>query len=96
MTDRERYAPGSAREAHVRKGGEKWTLTLCKRIAPAATESLAGANRSGASARLGFLRRRWEPGYRWNGEAHHGGSASDARSRGGGHVSAVRARAESL
>ena len=26
MTDREQYAPGPARGAEVRKGGEKWTL----------------------------------------------------------------------
>src|SRR5438094_163856 len=41
-----------------------------------------GADRPGAAARVGALRRRWEPGYGWNhGEAHHGGSAHAARYR---------------
>src|SRR5271157_1289395 len=53
-----------------------------QRTAPLAGKSLAGANRPSASARMGALRRRWEPGYGWNhGEAHHGGSARGARYR---------------
>jgi uncharacterized protein YndB with AHSA1/START domain len=32
MTDREQYAPGPAREAQVRKGGEKWTLILVREL----------------------------------------------------------------
>src|SRR5262249_4843199 len=41
-----------------------------------------GANRPSASARVGALRRRWEPGDGENhGEAHHGGSARAARYR---------------
>ena len=52
------------------------------RTAPPAGKSLAGADRPGASARVGALRCRWEPGYGWNhGEAHLGGSAHAARYR---------------
>src|SRR5215471_9710585 len=39
--------------------------------APLSGKSLAGAYRPGAPARVGALRRRWEPGYAWNhGQAH--------------------------
>src|SRR5215469_6452933 len=49
------------------------------RPAPLAGKSLAGADRPGASARVGALRRRWGPGDGWNhGEAHHDGSAHAA------------------
>src|SRR5271166_2174957 len=44
--------------------------------APLAGKSLGGNNRSRASARVGSLRRRRQPGDGWSqGEAHHGGSA---------------------
>jgi len=32
MTDRERYAPGPARGAQIRKEGEKWTLILVREL----------------------------------------------------------------
>src|SRR5262249_20379330 len=32
MADGEQYAPGPARGAEVRKGGEKWTLTLVREL----------------------------------------------------------------
>ena len=32
MTHREQYEPGPAREAQVRKGGEKWTLILVREL----------------------------------------------------------------
>lgn len=32
MTDREQYAPGPARGAQVKKGGEKWTLILIREL----------------------------------------------------------------
>jgi hypothetical protein len=32
MTDRAQYAPGEARGAQVRKGGEKWTLILVREL----------------------------------------------------------------
>jgi hypothetical protein len=32
MTDRERYTPGPASGAQVRKNGEKWTLILVKEL----------------------------------------------------------------
>src|SRR5580704_2891554 len=47
--------------------------------APPAGKSLGGANRPGASSRVGALRSRRNPGYGWNqGESHHGGSAHAA------------------
>src|SRR5437667_3129509 len=49
-----------------------------QRTAPLAGKSLAGAYRPSASARVGAIRRRWEPGYGWHGEAHHGGNAHAA------------------
>src|SRR6266478_4725783 len=53
-----------------------------QRTAPLAGKSLAGAYRPRASARVGALRRRCEPGYGWkHGEAHHGRSARAARYR---------------
>ena len=82
MTDRDQYTPGPARGAEVRKDGEKWTLILVRELRHLAGKSLAGANRPGASARVGALSSRWEPGYGWNhGEADHGGSAHAARYR---------------
>ena len=32
MTDRERYTPGPASGAEVRKNGEKWTLVLVREL----------------------------------------------------------------
>ena len=82
MTDREQYTPGPASGAQVRKGRREVDAHSRQRAAPLAGKSLAGADRPGASARVGALRRRWEPGYGWNhGEAHHGGSAHAARYR---------------
>ena len=83
MTDREQYTPGPASGAQVRKDGKREVDAHSRpRTAPLAGKSLAGAYRPGASARVGALRRRWEPGYGWNhGEAHHGGSARAARYR---------------
>jgi len=52
-----------------------------ERTAPPAGKSLAGAHRPGASARVGALRRRWEPGYGWNGESHLGGNAAGFRNK---------------
>src|SRR5258708_22389874 len=52
-----------------------------QRTAPLAEKSLAGANRPGASARVGALRRRWEPGYGWNGEANLAGNAAGFRNK---------------
>src|SRR5213083_2250928 len=59
-----------------------------QRTAPLAGKSLAGAHRPSAAARVGALRRRWEPGYGWShGEAHHGRSAHAARHRNNGDAS---------
>src|SRR5438309_2429878 len=59
-----------------------------QRTASRAGEGLAGAYRPGAAARVGALRRRWEPGDGWNqGEAHHGRSAHAARHRNNGDAS---------
>src|SRR5580704_13903800 len=49
-----------------------------QRTAPLAGKSLAGAHRPGASARMGALRCRREPGYDWNGDAHLGGNGKAA------------------
>jgi len=70
MTDREQYAPGPASGAQVRKDGEKWTLILVRELRHSTGKSLAGAYRPRASARVGALCCRWEPGYGWNGESH--------------------------
>jgi hypothetical protein len=79
MTEFEQYTPGPASGAQIRKDGEKWTLILARELRPLAGKSLARAYRPGATATVGSLRSRWEPGYGWNhGEAHHGGSANAA------------------
>src|SRR5579859_6934282 len=58
-------------DAHSRQGA-----------APLSRKSLASANRPGASARVGALRRRWKSGYGWShGEAHHRGSPRAPRHR---------------
>src|ERR1700758_5609745 len=60
--------PGTKQERQVDPHSRPRTPSL-------AGKSLAGPYRPGAPARVGALRRRWEPGYGWNhGEAHHGGS----------------------
>ena len=82
MTDREQYTPGPASGAQVRKDGETVDARSRQGTAPPAGKSLAGADRPGAAARVGAVRRRWEPGYGGNhGEAHHGGSAHAACDR---------------
>src|SRR2546421_8564566 len=59
-----------------------------QRPAPPAGKSLAGPYRPGAAARVGAVRRRWEPGGGWNqGEAHHGRSAHATRHRNNGDAS---------
>src|SRR5207249_2764737 len=73
---------GSGQRRGSAEGRRKMDAHSRQRTAPPAGKSLAGANRPGASARVGALRRRWEPGYGWNhGKAHHGGSAHAARFR---------------
>ena len=83
MTDREQYTPGPASGAQVQKDGQDEEVDAHPRprTAPLAGKSLAGAHRPGASARVGALRDRWEPGYGWNGESHLGGSAHAARNK---------------
>ena len=86
---RRRQGEGSDRSRAVRTGaGQRGAGTKGRRevdahsrqrTAPLAGKSLAGAHRPGASARVGAIRCRWEPGYGWtHGEAHHGGSAHAA------------------
>jgi hypothetical protein len=83
MTNLEQYTPGPASGAQVRKDGEKWTLILVREL----RKSLAGAYRPGASARVGALRHRWEPGtvgtvkLTWGGNAHAARNKSDASRR---------------
>src|SRR6202023_1813266 len=72
---------GSGERGAGTKGRREVDAHSRQRTAPLAGKSLAGAYRPGASARVGSLRRRGEPGHGWNGEAHHGGSAHAARYR---------------
>src|SRR5438067_12104899 len=67
---------GSGQRGAGTKGRREVDARSRQRTAPLAGKSLAGAYRPGASARVGALRRRWEPREGWNhGEAHHGRSA---------------------
>ena len=66
MTDREQYAPGPASGAQIQKGRREVDAHSRQRTAPLAGKGLAGADRPGATARMGALRRRWEPGRGWN------------------------------
>src|SRR5258705_485378 len=71
---------GSGQRGRGPEGRRKVDAHSRQRTAQPAGKSLAGANRPGASARVGALRRRWEPGYGWNhGEAPLGGNAHAAR-----------------
>src|SRR5207237_9072047 len=64
------------------KGGRELDARSRQRTASLAGKSLAGANRPGATARVGALRSRSEPGYRRNnGETCHGRSAHAVRVR---------------
>ena len=75
MLDHAQYIPGPASGAQVRKGRREVDAHSRQRTAPLAGKSLAGADRSGATARVGALRRRWESGCGWkHGEAHLGGN----------------------
>ena len=79
---------GSGQRGAGPKGRREVDAHSRPRTAPPAGKSLAGAHRPGASARVGALRRRWEPGHGWNhGEAHHGGSAHAAGFRNHGDAS---------
>src|ERR1700736_3292700 len=70
---------GSGQRGASTKGRREVDAHSRQRTAPLAGKSLAGANRPGASARVGALRRRWEPRHGWSrGEAHHGGSTHAA------------------
>src|SRR5207249_10392589 len=70
---------GSGQRGAGTKGRREVDAYSRQRTAPLAGKSLAGADRPGASARVGALRRRWEPAHGWNhGEAHVGGDAHAA------------------
>src|SRR5258706_10632014 len=70
---------GSGQRGGGTKGRREVDAHSRQRTAPLAGKGLAGARRPRASARVGALRRRWEPGYGWtHSEAHHGGSAHAA------------------
>src|SRR5271169_4071525 len=71
---------GSGQRSAGTKGRREVDAHSRQRAAPLAGKSLAGADRPGASARVGALRGRWEPRYGWNhGEYHLAGSADAAR-----------------
>src|ERR1700726_3958712 len=73
---------GSRQRGAGRKRWRELDAHSRQRTAPPAGKSLGGANRPGASSRVGALRSRWEPGYGWNqGESHHGGRPHAADSR---------------
>src|SRR5882672_4909676 len=79
---------GSVQRGPDTKGRRELDAHSRQRTAPLAGKSLAGAHRPGASARVGALRRRWEPECGWkHGEAHHGGSTHAARDRNNGDAS---------
>src|SRR5436190_8814543 len=79
---------GSGQRGAGTKGRREVGAHSRQRVAPPAGKSLAGADRPGASARVGTLRCRWEPGYGWTrGEAHHGGSAHAPGFRNNGNAS---------
>src|SRR2546427_12872937 len=79
---------GSGQRGAGTKGRREVDAHSRPRAAPLAGKSLAGAYRPGASARVGALRSRWEPGYGWShGEAHRGGSAHAARYRNNSNAS---------
>src|SRR6266566_2948674 len=79
---------GSGQRGAGTKGRREVDAHSRPRTASPAGKSLAGAYRPVAAARVGALRRRWEPGHGWNqGEAHHGRSAHAARHRNNGDAS---------
>ena len=61
MSDREQYTPGAASWRGGQKGRRQVDAHSRPRPAPSAGEGLAGADRSGAAARVGAVRRRSEP-----------------------------------
>ncbi len=82
MTDREQYTPGPASGRRGTKGRREVDARSRPRTAPPARKGLAGAHRPRASARMGSVRRRREPGCRGHrGKAHHGGGADAASIR---------------
>ena len=64
MTDREQYAPGPASGARGTKGRREVDARSRPRAAPPAGKGLEGADRPRASARMGAVRCRPEPGRR--------------------------------
>src|SRR5580693_206960 len=71
---------GSRQRGAGTKGRREVDAHSGQRTAPLAGKSLAGADRPGASTRVGALRGRWEPRFGWSqGESHLGGNAYAAR-----------------
>src|SRR5438445_7671825 len=66
---------GSGQRGAGTKGRGEVDAHSRERTAPLAGKSLAGAHRPGASARVGALCDRRQPGYGWNSEAHLGRNA---------------------
>ena len=80
MTDRDQYTPWSGQWRGGAEGRREVDARSCQRTAPLAGKSLAGAYRPRASATMGALRRRREPGHSGKrGEANDGGGARAAR-----------------
>ena len=77
MIDREQYIPGPANVAKVQKDGDKWTLVLVKELRHSPEIVWQAITDPSASARMGPLRRGWEPEYGWSrSEAHVGGNGA--------------------
>jgi uncharacterized protein YndB with AHSA1/START domain len=88
MTDRERYAPGPASRAEVRKDGEKWTLILVRELRHSPEKVWQALTDPVHLREWAPFEAEWEPGCGWNqGEAHHGGSAHATRFRNNGDAS---------
>src|SRR5689334_12204037 len=74
--DHSRAVHAGARHRAGAKGRREVDAGARQGAAPFTGKSLEGANGSGAAARVGAFRRRWQPRQGWeNGEAHDGGSA---------------------
>ena len=82
MTDRAAVHTGSGPRGAGTKGRREVDSGSRQRTAPLAGKSLAGSDRTGASARVGAIRRGWKPGYSGkHSEAHDGGSTRATRDR---------------
>ena len=64
MSTREKYAPGAATGAEVRKDGDRWTLVLVRELRHPPQKVWQALTDPGTAARVGAVRRRSEPRHR--------------------------------